>query len=216
VRWVYQRWPGSENQLYHYRCAHSSRNAGCCVLEGEACVKNSDTAGEKGYDAGKKVSGIKRHIAVDTNGLPHGIVVTTADVTDRNGALALFSVHQDNLSNVLNILADGGYSGDKFAEATHEILGCTVEIARRNELHTFAVIPKRWVVERSFTDTLFLIFKESVAPALRLWCMARKMSKALEKLRTTRQGHVVKTQYIIADDRPRFCRIIAKKILNRF
>ena len=48
-------------------------------------VKNTDTAGSKGYDAGKKVSGIKRHIAVDTQGLPHAIAVTTAEVTDRKG-----------------------------------------------------------------------------------------------------------------------------------
>ncbi len=49
-------------------------------------VKNTDTARDKGYDAGKKVSGIKRHIIVDTEGLPHGILVTTADKTDRQGA----------------------------------------------------------------------------------------------------------------------------------
>jgi hypothetical protein len=46
-------------------------------------VKNTDTADRKGYDAAKKVSGIKRHIAVDTQGLPHAIAVTTAEVTDR-------------------------------------------------------------------------------------------------------------------------------------
>jgi hypothetical protein len=51
-------------------------------------VKNTDTASEKGYDAGKKVAGIKRrHIVVDSQGLPHAIHVTTADVTDRNGAI---------------------------------------------------------------------------------------------------------------------------------
>jgi hypothetical protein len=50
-------------------------------------VKNTDTAGQKGYDTGKKVSGIKRHIAVDTQGLPHAIEVTTAEVIDRKGAL---------------------------------------------------------------------------------------------------------------------------------
>ena len=51
-------------------------------------VKNTDTADEKGYDAGgKKVSGIKRHIVVDSNGLPHAIVVTTAEITDRASAL---------------------------------------------------------------------------------------------------------------------------------
>jgi hypothetical protein len=52
-------------------------------------VQTADTAEKKGYDAGKKTSGIKRHIAVDTNGLPHAVYVTTADVTDRNGAVEL-------------------------------------------------------------------------------------------------------------------------------
>jgi transposase len=65
--------------------------------------------------------------------------------------LEIFEVHKENLSEVLNTLADGGYTGDNFANAVKEILGCTVEIAKRNELHTFKVIPKRWVVERSFS-----------------------------------------------------------------
>ena len=73
-------------------------------------VKNTDTAGHKGYDAGKKVSGIKRHIAVDTQGLPHAIHVTTADVTDRAGALAMFDRRRDGLSQVQNVLVDGGYT----------------------------------------------------------------------------------------------------------
>ena len=114
-------------------------------------VKNTDTAKNKGYDAGKKVSGIKRHIAVDTNGLPHAIGVTTAEITDRNGALEIFKKHKGNLSKITNILADGGYSGENFANSAKEILNCSVKIAKRNELHTFAVIPKRWVVERSFS-----------------------------------------------------------------
>ena len=58
-------------------------------------MKNTDSAGNKGYDAGKKVSGIKRHIAVDTQGLPHAIHITTANVTDRAGALAMFDRHRD-------------------------------------------------------------------------------------------------------------------------
>ena len=70
-------------------------------------MKNTDTAGHKGYDAGKKVSGIKRHIAVDTQGLPHAIHVTTADVTDRAGALAMFDRRRDGLSQVQNVLVDG-------------------------------------------------------------------------------------------------------------
>ena len=57
------------------------------VIVDAQSVKNTDTAHLKGYDAGKKVSGIKRHIAVDTNGLPHGIHITAANITDRAGAL---------------------------------------------------------------------------------------------------------------------------------
>ncbi|GHU76081.1 hypothetical protein FACS1894188_08070 [Clostridia bacterium] len=55
-------------------------------------VQNADTASEKGYDAGKKISGIKRHIVVDTQGLPHAVIVTTADVTDRNGATKMIAL----------------------------------------------------------------------------------------------------------------------------
>jgi transposase len=113
-------------------------------------VKNTDTAENKGFDGGKLVSGIKRHIAVDTNGLPHAIHITTANVTDRAGALAAFATCKDDLSEVENVLVDGGYTGEPFALAVQEILGATVEVAKRSELHKFAVIPKRWVVERSF------------------------------------------------------------------
>lgn len=113
-------------------------------------VKNTDTAQRKGYDAGKKVSGIKRHIAVDTQGLPHAIAVTTAEVNDRNGALLMFLLNDDGLSKVENVLVDGGYTGEWFEDMVFKILGAKVEVAKRNELHKFAVIPKRWVVERSF------------------------------------------------------------------
>ena len=59
---------------------------------------------EKGYDAGKKVSGIKRHIAVDTQGLPHALAVTTADVTDRKGCLLALERDKDNLGAVQKFL----------------------------------------------------------------------------------------------------------------
>ena len=114
-------------------------------------VKNADTAMEKGYDAGKKVSGIKRHIAVDTQGLPHALAVTTADVTDRKGGLLALERERDNLGAVQKVLADGGYTGKAFASSVQESIGAEVEIAKRNELHRFAVLPKRWVIERSFS-----------------------------------------------------------------
>ena len=107
-------------------------------------VKNTDTAALKGYDAGKKVSGIKRYIAVDTQGLPHAIAVTTAEVTDRKGALQALGRCKANLVKVQSVLADGSYVGEPFAQAVKETLGeeVTVQIAKRGELHKFAVIPK--------------------------------------------------------------------------
>ncbi len=113
-------------------------------------MKNTDSAENKGYDAGKKVSGIKRHIAVDTQGLPHAIHVTTANVTDRAGALTMFAWHQADLGRVQKVLVDGGYTGEPFADGVKELVGASVEVVQRHELHTFAVLPKRWVVERSF------------------------------------------------------------------
>lgn len=114
-------------------------------------VKNTDSAENKGYDAGKKVSGIKRHIAVDTQGLPHAIHITTANITDREGAVEMINDAKGNLKEVKNVLVDGGYSGENFSLKINEIIGATVEVAKRSELHKFVVIPKRWVVERSFS-----------------------------------------------------------------
>ena len=121
-----------------------------CIVDAQS-VQNASSAEEKGYDAGKKISGIKRHIAVDTNGLPHAIHITTANVTDRSGAIEMFQNYKDNLSQVENVLVDGAYTGNPFAEAVKELLGASVEVAKRNELHNFAVIPQRWVVERTFS-----------------------------------------------------------------
>ncbi len=96
------------------------------------------------------MSGIKRHIAVDSQGLPHAICITTANITDRSGAIILVKKNTDSLSDVLSFLVDGGYTGETFAEQIKALLGATVQVAKRSELHTFKVIPKRWVVERSF------------------------------------------------------------------
>jgi len=93
---------------------------------------------------------VKLHIGVDILGLPYAIWVTTADVTDRNGAIEMFSQSNFSIPTLKALLCDGGYTGENFADAIFELLGVTVEVAKRSELHTFAVIPKRWVVERTF------------------------------------------------------------------
>lgn len=96
------------------------------------------------------MSGIKRHIAVDTNGLPHAIHVTTANVTDRAGAIEMVTGYKDVLTHVQKLLVDGGYTGKPFESAIDEAINATVEVVKRSELHIFKVVPKRWVVERDF------------------------------------------------------------------
>ncbi len=100
--------------------------------------------------AEKKVSGIKIHVGVDILGLPHAISATTADVTDRMGAIQMYEQFAPNLAAIIKVLCDGGYTGQPFADAIMQLLKAEVEVAKRNELHTFTVIPKRWIVERTF------------------------------------------------------------------
>lgn len=69
-------------------------------------MKNADMAQRKGYDAGKKVSDIKRHLAVDTQGLPHAIVVTTANVNDREEGILALLLNAETLSDVVRILVN--------------------------------------------------------------------------------------------------------------
>ena len=89
---------------------------------------------------------------MDTQGLPHAVAVTTAEVTDRKGALQALTRCKSSLTRVKSVLGGGRYVGQPFAQGVRETLGehVTVQIAKRSELHTFKVMPKRWVVERSF------------------------------------------------------------------
>jgi transposase len=99
--------------------------------------------------AEKKVSGV--HVGVDTLGLPQAINVTTANVTDQMGAIEMYEAFAPNLTSIVKVLCDGGYRGQAFADAIMNLIGGQVEVAKRSELHTFAVIAKRWVVERTFS-----------------------------------------------------------------
>jgi transposase len=149
---VVWEWLGEKCQslVIKERKKNGRKSSTSMVIVDAQSVKNTDTAHTKGYDGGKKISGIKRHVAVDTQGLPHGINITPANVTDRTEATNIFEKYQENLQKVEKVLCDGGYTGDSFRNSVKELLNATVEIAKRSELHKFAVIPKRWVVERSF------------------------------------------------------------------
>lgn len=121
-----------------------------CVIVDSQSVKNTDTAAEKGYDAGKKVSGIKRHLAVDTLGLPHAIYISTADITDRAGACEAFLTEAASLTSLSHVIVDSAYTGENFVLQVQELVNSTVSVVKRSELHQFVVLPKRWIVERTF------------------------------------------------------------------
>jgi transposase len=71
-------------------------------------------------------------------------------VTDRNGAIEMFSQAEFSLPTLKKVLCDGGYTGEDFASKIEKLTGAEVEIAKRSELHKFVVMPKRWIVERTF------------------------------------------------------------------
>jgi hypothetical protein len=152
-------------------------------------VKNTDSAENKGYDAGKKVSGIKRHLAVDTQGLPHALHVTTANVTDWAGALTMFSLHQADLSQVQKVLVDGGYRGEAFAG--NERIGGSL---------------------RGGDSTLPASYLCGATEAMgggAVFCLAGKVPQALEKLRK-------KAQYQPTNGGARFRCTDPQKIVDRF
>ena len=114
-------------------------------------VKAAETVGpgSRGYDAGKKVNGRKRHIAVDTIGLLLTVLVTAAGIQDRDGARPLLWNLRKAFPKIKLAWADGGYAG-KLVTWAKDKLRLTVEIVKRpDDLHTFKVLPRRWVVERT-------------------------------------------------------------------
>ena len=99
----------------------------------------------------RRSRGIKRHLAVDINGFPQAIHITRANVSDRDGASAMLALHAEHLKNIRSALVDGGYTSTNFAIDVKTNLKATVQVAKRNELHRFEVMPQRWLVERSFS-----------------------------------------------------------------
>lgn len=114
-------------------------------------VKTTESGGPRGYDAGKKIKGRKRHILTDTQGFLVTAIVHTADIQDRDGAPDVLKKSRFNFPWLRHVFADGGYAGDKPRNA---LAGCgqwTIEIIKRSDTATgFVLLPRRWVVERTF------------------------------------------------------------------
>ncbi len=108
-------------------------------------------AGSRGYDAGQKVAGRKRHVITDCLGLLLVVLVTTASVQDRDGARPVLRHLRELFETITLVWADGGYAG-KLVDWAREKLRLTVEIVKRSDdARGFQVLPRRWVVERTLS-----------------------------------------------------------------
>ena len=158
VYWRAAKWQadGSTETMHHQLRERVRLLAGrkavptAAVIDSQSVRAAEEVArSSRGYDAGKKVQGRKRHIAVDTIGLLLTVLVTAASVQDRDAAKPLLWNLRKAFPSVKLAWADGGYAG-KLVTWAKTALKLTVQIVRRpDDLHTFEVLPRRWVVERT-------------------------------------------------------------------
>jgi len=121
------------------------------IIDSQSVKTVGESAHPSGYDAHKNVKGRKRHLLVDTLGLPLSIHVTPADVQDRVGAHLLLAGLGPLVPRLKKIWADGAYSGKELAKWCKEQGGWELEVVERDkEAKGFEVLPKRWIVERTF------------------------------------------------------------------
>jgi transposase len=113
-------------------------------------VKTTESGGPRGYDAGKKIKGRKRHILTDTEGNLVHAVVHTADIQDRDGAPMVLGGVIKRFPWLRHVFADGGYAGQKLKDALKPLGSWMIAIIKRSDkVKGFEVLPRRWVVERT-------------------------------------------------------------------
>lgn len=113
-------------------------------------VKTTESGGVRGYGAGKRINGRKRHIVTDTIGLLVGLAVHSANIQDRDGAPDLLKSISATHPLLRHVFADGGYAGPKLNGALKKFGRWTVQIVKRSDtVQGFEIIPRRWVIERT-------------------------------------------------------------------
>jgi transposase len=133
------------------REAEGREAAPTAVVVDAQAVKTTEAGGPRGFDVGKKIKGRKRHIAVDTLGLPIECQVTPADVQDRDAlAPILAAVHRKSPWVTMSFV-DGGYQGDEAQRAAYEASRIAITVVKRTDKQVkgFIVLPKRWVAGRT-------------------------------------------------------------------
>jgi putative transposase len=119
------------------------------ILDSQS-VKASEMSRTRGYDAGKKINGMKRHLLVDTLGLVLTVLILAADVQDRDGARQVLEKVKGKFPRLQKIWADGGYAG-ALIDWVKQMCGWVLEIVKRSDqAKGFQLLPHRWIVERTF------------------------------------------------------------------
>jgi transposase len=136
----------------HVRASVGKKAQPTAAILDSQSIKSDPHGGKVGYDAAKRIKGRKRHLLVDTLGLVLGIHITPADVPEREGAQDLLDHTLPWFTWLRMLWVDGGYSGPDFAEWVKSILpNLEVSVVKRtDDLKGFKVLPRRWVVERTF------------------------------------------------------------------